>query len=98
MKAQPAVRDVRERFVYPDDRTIEKPFDWRQMRRLMGYMAPYKRDVVVAVLVTMVGTVATLVVPLLISYAIDYGITPGDGARLRPRWPSISACAISLGG
>ncbi|MFO7319674.1 MAG: ABC transporter ATP-binding protein, partial [Bacillota bacterium] len=81
MKEQ-AVRDVRERFVYPDDRAIEKPFDWRQMRRLLGYMAPYKRDVALAILVALAGTVATLVVPLLISRAIDHGITVGDGAVL----------------
>jgi len=77
-----AVRDVRERFVYPDDRAIEKPFDWRQMRRLLGYMAPYKRDVALAILVALAGTVATLVVPLFISRAIDHGITVGDGAVL----------------
>ncbi len=81
MKEQ-AVRDVRERFVYPDDRAIEKPFDWRQMRRLLGYMAPYKRDVALAILVALAGTVATLVVPLFISRAIDHGITVGDGAVL----------------
>ena len=75
-------RDVRERFVYPEDQSIDKPFDWKQMRRLLGYMAPYKRDVVFAILVTLIGTVATLVVPLVISHAIDYGITANDDAVL----------------
>lgn len=69
-------RDVTQRFVYPDDRAIERPFDWKQLRRLLGYMAPYKLQVFYAALVTIVGTVASLVVPLLIGYATDYGITP----------------------
>ena len=42
-RESPAVPDVRHRFVYPDDRAIEKPFDWRQMRRLLGYMSLTKR-------------------------------------------------------
>lgn len=75
-------RDITERFVYPEDQAIEKPFDWKQMRRLLGYMKPYRRDVVIAVLITMIGTLATLIVPLVISNAIDHGIVPGDGAYL----------------
>lgn len=77
-RQSPTVPDVRHRFVYPDDRAIEKPFDWRQMRRLLGYMSPYKKDVFIALLVTTAGTIATLIVPLLISAAIDNGITAGD--------------------
>ena len=69
-------RDVTHRFVYPDDRAIERPFDWKQMKRLLSYMGPYKLQVFYAALVTVVGTGASLVVPLLIGYATDYGITP----------------------
>lgn len=75
-------RDVTERFVYPDDRAIERPFDWNQMRRLLSYMAPYKTQVTYAAMVTVVGTAASLVVPLLIGYATDYGITPKNPSVL----------------
>ena len=84
VKAQPTVPATSgERFVYPDDQAIEKPFDWRQMRRLLGYMTPVQagrrhRRLGDA----WSGTIATLIVPLLISNAIDYGIVPGDGAYL----------------
>lgn len=76
-------RDVTERFVYPDDRAIETPFDWSQLMRLMRYMSPYKGKVALAAGVTMLGTGVTLVVPLLISHAIDFGIVPRDQAVLQ---------------
>ncbi len=80
-----APRDVTERFVYPDDRAVERPFNWSQLKRLLSYMAPYKRLTVIAALITVLGTAANLAVPLIIGYAIDYGIgerTPGVLGRM----------------
>ncbi|MCM3289835.1 ABC transporter ATP-binding protein/permease [Paenibacillus sp. MER 180] len=70
----------RSRFVYQDDEAIEKPFNWAQMRRLLVYMKPYKRQLLPVLLVMMVlGTLTKLAIPFLISYAIDHAIQPADG-------------------
>ncbi len=71
-------RDVTERFVYPDDRAIERPFNLAQLRRLFGFMKPYRRQVLWAIVVTTLGTIANLAVPLIIGYAIDFGIETGN--------------------
>ena len=70
----------RSRFVYQDDDVIEKPFNWAQMRRLLVYMKPYKRQLLPVLIVMMVlGTITKLAIPFLISYAIDHAIQPADG-------------------
>src|SRR5690606_8453349 len=67
-------------------------FDWRQLKRLLGYMAPYRRSVALAVAVTTIGTAASLASPLLIRYAIDFGITPGDTGVLRRMTLFLALC------
>src|SRR5690606_29088207 len=59
-------RDVTERFVYPDDRAIDRPFNYAQLRRLFRYMNPYRKQVLLALVVTTVGTAANLAVPFII--------------------------------
>jgi len=76
--AQAGPRDVRERFVYPEDQAIDRPFNFQQLRRLFRYMKPYRKQVLWAVVITTIGTVANLSVPLIIGYAIDFGIELGD--------------------
>ncbi|UHA76234.1 ABC transporter ATP-binding protein [Paenibacillus sp. 481] len=71
----------RTRFVYQDDNAIEKPFNWSQMRRLLVYMKPYKRQLLPLLFVFMlIGTLTKLAIPFLISYAIDHAIAPKDAA------------------
>ncbi|MGZ9584108.1 ABC transporter ATP-binding protein [Paenibacillus marinisediminis] len=71
--------EQKTRFVYPDDEIIEKPFNWGQMRRLLVYMKPYKRQLLpVLILLMVLGTLTKLAVPFLTSYAIDYAIQPVD--------------------
>ncbi|MDF2721528.1 MAG: multidrug transporter ATP-binding protein, partial [Paenibacillus sp.] len=73
----------RERFVYQDDDVIDKPFNWGQLRRLGGYLKPYKRQLIPVILVTMLlGTFSKLAIPYLISLAIDKAIYNGDGNLL----------------
>ena len=72
--------EQKTRFVYPDDEIIEKPFNWGQMRRLLVYMKPYKRQLLpVLFLLMILGTATKLAVPFLTSYAIDQAIAPLDG-------------------
>ncbi|BFH13457.1 ABC transporter ATP-binding protein/permease [Paenibacillus melissococcoides] len=71
---------TRSRFVYQDDEIIEKPFNWAQMRRLLVYMKPYRKQLLPVLIIMMVlGTITKLAIPFLISYAIDHAIQPAVG-------------------
>ena len=85
-------RDITERFVYPDDRVIDRPFNLAQLRRLFSYMRPYRRKVALAVLVTTIGTAANLAVPLIVGYAIDLGIATGNMAVLSGLTLLLAVC------
>ncbi len=56
---------------YPDDSIIGQAYDARLMKRLMGYLKPYKFHLVIAVLLLLIGTGLELVGPLIIKYGID---------------------------
>lgn len=69
------MKNVRkERFVYRDDRKMEKPFDWQQFSRLLGYLKPYRRHLPLVILTMLIVTGTRLAVPYLISVAIDHAI------------------------
>lgn len=69
--------DIRQRFVYPEDQTIDRPISWEQLRRLLEYMLPYRRQIAIALGVTVIGAATRLAVPYLLSRAVDHGIVPG---------------------
>ncbi|WP_106767896.1 ABC transporter ATP-binding protein [Paenibacillus faecalis] len=70
-----------ERFVYQDDDAIEKPFNWKQLTRLISYMKPYAKQMVPLVIVLMlIGTITKLAVPYLTGSAIDKAIAPESGS------------------
>lgn len=74
---------VGQRFVYQDDELIDKPFDWGQLKRLFGYMKPYKKQMLPIIIIMMlVGAITKLTVPLLIREAIDKAIIPKDANLL----------------
>lgn len=74
-----------ERFVYQDDDAIEKPFNWKQLTRLISYMKPYAKQMIPLVVVLMIiGTITKLAVPYLTGAAIDQAIAPEKGS------PSLS--------
>src|SRR5690606_18090911 len=65
---------------YQDDVLIAKPFNWKQMSRLLGYIRPYRKEVIkVAIVMTVFGMLARLAIPLLTKLAIDKAIWPVDG-------------------
>lgn len=67
------------RFKYEDDEKMEKPFDWGQMIRLLHYMKPYRRRLIPVILTTMFfSSLAKLLVPFLISVAIDRAMGQKD--------------------
>ena len=54
-----------------DDDVVGKAYDARLMRRLLEYLRPYWRQVVLAFVTIIVSTVSSLVQPYLIKIAID---------------------------
>lgn len=54
-----------------DDEAIERPFNKNQLIRLLRYMAPYKKPVLISLLLMVVAALASLGSPYLMSRAID---------------------------
>ncbi|RYL95454.1 ABC transporter ATP-binding protein [Sporolactobacillus sp. THM7-4] len=75
-----ADRQGKERFYYPDDRVIEKPFNWKQLIRLLNYMKPYVKTLLPKAAAAMiVSTAVRLIVPIIIGvYAFDKAIAHQD--------------------
>ncbi|CAM4048108.1 ABC transporter ATP-binding protein [Lederbergia lenta] len=65
-----------ERFRYSTEQVIEKPFNWKQMSRLIGYLKPYSKNLLPASIITVLITTAVrLIIPILIGvYALDKAI------------------------
>ena len=61
-----------------DDDVIGKAYDSRLMRRLLGYLWPYWRAVVVALLAIISNSVLQLAPPYLTKVVIDDYIPAGD--------------------
>lgn len=72
------------RFHYTLDRAIEKPFNWRQMLRLLTYLKPYAKTYLPAAIIAMlVSTFVRLTVPILLGkVAIDIAILNKDTTLL----------------
>ncbi|MBP1994803.1 ABC transporter ATP-binding protein [Paenibacillus eucommiae] len=75
-------KEQQQRFVYQDDELFDKPFDWKQVKRLAGYMKPYSKQILPIIIIMMiVGAITKLTVPLLISFSIDNAIK-GENVKL----------------
>ncbi len=65
-----------------DDTIIGKAYDPQITRRILKYVAPYKRNVLAAILLAIVGTLATTTGPYLVKVAVDNGIAARDERTL----------------
>ena len=61
-----------------DDEELEKPFDKEQFKRLMGYMKPYGKQVIITLILMMVAAVCGLLGPYFLQVAIDDYIEVAD--------------------
>lgn len=73
-----------ERFNYSSEQIIDKPFNWKQMLRLLNYLKPYSKNLLPKSFAAMlINTIIRLVIPTLIGvYAIEKGIRDKDGQFL----------------
>ncbi|MFQ5690844.1 MAG: ABC transporter ATP-binding protein [Gemmatimonadota bacterium] len=65
-----------------EEETLGKAYDGRLMRRLLGYLRPYRGRVVLAVLMLIGASALALVGPWLTKVAIDEAIPAGDARKL----------------
>lgn len=72
------------RFHYSTDQIIEKPFNWRQIWRLLVYLKPYSKNYLPGAIIAMLlSTAVRLAVPILIGkVAIDIAINNKDTTLL----------------
>lgn len=63
-----------ERFIYTQEQIQDKPLNWGQIARLLGYLKPYKKQVIWAFLATLAGTIVRLISPQVTRIAIDAGV------------------------
>jgi len=61
-----------------DEEVLGRAYDHRLMRRLLGYLRPYRGQVVVAMIVVILDVCVQLVGPWLTKEAIDHGIRARD--------------------
>ncbi|WP_226675575.1 ABC transporter ATP-binding protein [Mesobacillus jeotgali] len=75
---------VLKRFHYSNDQVIDKPFNWKQMSRLFGYMLPYKKNLVpLSIAMVLITTAVRLVIPILIGiYTLDRAVKNKDATML----------------
>lgn len=53
------------------DEELETPFDIRHLKRLLGYTAKYKRKIIAALILSVLGSVIALISPMIIQNAVD---------------------------
>jgi len=59
------------RFYYTVDHAVEKPFNWKQMWRLLTYLKPYSKTYLPGAIIAMfISTVVRLIVPILIGKVV----------------------------
>ncbi|MGM0873441.1 MAG: ABC transporter ATP-binding protein [Bacillota bacterium] len=80
MENQEKKVNIKERFQYSTDTVIEKPFNWKQMWRLISYLKPYSKSLLpLAFIAVIVSAVVRLVAPILIGkYTLDHAIANKD--------------------
>ncbi|WP_217585736.1 ABC transporter ATP-binding protein [Lentibacillus saliphilus] len=73
-----------KRFYYTVDQAVEKPFNWKQMWRLLIYLKPYSKTYLPGAIIAMlISTAVRLAVPIIISkVAIDVAIQNQDPTLL----------------
>lgn len=78
-----------------DDDLFGKAYDAGLVRRLGGFLLPYKRNTIIAVVFMIISSAMAVAAPWIIGQAIDQGLTANDPAALR-RWTMIFLAAALI--
>ena len=63
-----------------DDEALERPFNKAQFIRLLKYMVPYKKNVIIALILMTIATLCSLGSTMLLSRAVDALDKGGPGS------------------
>jgi ATP-binding cassette, subfamily B, multidrug efflux pump len=70
-------------YVAQSEEFYDRPIDPLVARRLMGFLAPYKWQMLFATILMLISTFSSIAGPYLVKVAIDSGIAVGDVVALR---------------
>ena len=65
----------------------------RDLKRLLGYLGPYRRDLILAALLVLLETAFELVIPVLMADIIDVGVAGRDVPFILRRGVQMGVCA-----
>ncbi|EJT06122.1 ABC transporter ATP-binding protein [Rhizobium sp. CCGE 510] len=77
-----------------EEEMFGKAFDGNIVKRIWAFVRPYRRQVLFSVVAVLTFTMMQLLIPLIIRYAIDHGMSPGGNSSALV-W-SIAAFAIAI--
>ncbi len=72
-----------------EEEMFGKVFDRRIVRRIWAFVQPYKLKMLLAVLAVLTFTGTQLMIPLIIRYAIDNGMAPGNTSHSELTWAVV---------
>ena len=64
------------------------------LKRLLGYMGPYRKDMILGMLLVIVESSFEMVIPVLMSDIIDTGVAQGDVPAIMTTGLQMAACAV----
>jgi len=70
-------------YVTQSEELYDRPLDPNVARRLVGFVAPYKWQMLVSAILMLGATISIVIGPYLVKIAIDSGLTAGDSTALR---------------
>ena len=77
-----------------DEQVVGAAYDHRVVKRLLTYIAPYKRDAILAVLAVAVYTGANVCIPLLVKLGIDDAVKGNNLALLH--WIGLAFLVVAV--
>ena len=66
----------------------------RDLKRLFSYLGPYRRDMLVGIILVVVETCFELIIPVLMSQLIDVGVEQRDVSYILYKGAQMGVCAI----
>ena len=64
------------------------------LKRLLGYMGPYSKDMILGMLLVIIESSFEMVIPVLMSDIIDTGVAQGDVPAIMTTGLQMAACAV----
>ena len=70
---------------FDEDEVQGKPYDQKLMSRILGYLRPYRKFVVISIILLLLVSVFQLAPPYLTKIAIDRYLSPASPIEIGPR-------------